>query len=130
MIFTDVNNNQLTTEVAVGDNGLNVYAKDDNGNPLEVFWVLVGAGNQVNNARGTTFVNSKTYWFGTLDQFTSPVPVSTIVSGPSLFTFYQRPTLPYLMEDGFRATLTAVPVGGGASRQIMLAVSAPRKGNF
>jgi hypothetical protein len=130
MVLQTATGQALPTEVSLaGDgDGIAVYAVDSDG-PVLCYWALTPAGAQVLTPKGVTFVSNKTYWFGSLLGFSSPVPVSSISVGPSFSTTVLPPSIPYLYNGPIKATLTAIPAGGGNSRQLQIAISDPRKSN-
>jgi hypothetical protein len=126
MYFFDANGNPIPTAVTVDANGdgLEVFAVDAEGNPLECIWVLTNRGGQQVVGTGsseTTISAVGNAYFGALDGFSSPTYAPIITVGPSTSTVYYPPPQDFYSKT-INAVLTAVPTNGYKNRSLYIEV--------
>jgi hypothetical protein len=125
MILKTAQGNPLPTAVVLSSDsdGLTLFSYDDDGTPVQSYFILTPAGGHNTNPKGVVFYGGKnsSMFNGTLDGFTSPTVVPLITVGPAFSTQYFPPDQS-LIEGVVYATLIAVPVSGGPSRQLQITV--------
>ena len=123
MILQTETGQALPTAVAVpaGSDGLALYAVDENGVPVECFFVLSPTGGQSSNGKGTTFFGGRnsSFFNGTLNGVAGQ---PTVTVGPAYSCVYSSPVDPLLLDGPIYCTLIAIPVSGGPARQLMITV--------
>jgi hypothetical protein len=123
MILKTAQGNPLPAAVTLNSDsdGLVLYSYDDDGTPIQAYWILTPCGGQNVNPKGNVFYGARnsSMFNGSLDGIET---IPTVTTGPTYSVHYRQPSIPITIDGPIYCTLVAVPVNGGASRQIMITV--------